>query len=230
MEVKNRMSEKTETRVGKHPLEEVSFFGVYTKGRTYLNILYMLILMPLGIFFFTYAVTIFSTAVGLLVTFVGIFLLYFFFLSLPYLMILQGWLMKISTGIDLPKHKFTFDENRTFLQKSMDALKNKAIWKTFFYFIFFAMPLGIVTFTLAVTLLSVGISLTFIWLWPLIQYAVVGSVLTEPWVVSNAVRIIVIIGWVITPFIGFPLLTGSLHLINRLAIWHGRLVVKILEP
>lgn len=224
------MSEKIETRVGKHPLEEVSFFGVYAKGQTYLNILYMLLLMPIGIIFFTYAVTLFSTSVGLLVTFVGIFLLYFFLISLPYLMLVQGWLMKISTGIELPKHEVTFDENRTLIQKAWDALKNKVIWKTLLYFLFFAMPLGIITFTLAVTLISVGISLTFVWLWPLIQYAVVGSVLDEPWVISNAVRIIVIIGWVITPFIGFPILTGSLHLINRLAIWHGRLVVKILEP
>ncbi len=224
------MNEKIETRVGKHPLEEVSFFGVYTKGQTYLNILYMLLLMPIGIIFFTYAVTLFSTSVGLLVTFVGIFLLYFFLISLPYLMLVQGWLMKISTGIELPKHEVTFDENRTLIQKAWDALKNKVIWKTLLYFLFFAMPLGIITFTLAVTLISVGISLTFVWLWPLIQYAVVGSVLDEPWVISNAVRIIVIIGWVITPFIGFPILTGSLHLINRLAIWHGRLVVKILEP
>lgn len=224
------MSEKIETRVGKHPLEEVSFFGVYAKGQTYLNILYMLLLMPIGIIFFTYAVTLFSTSVGLLVTFVGIFLLYFFLISLPYLMLVQGWLMKISTGIELPKHEVTFDENRTLIQKAWDALKNKVIWKTLLYFLFFAMPLGIITFTLAVTLISVGISLTFVWLWPLIQYAVVGSVLDEPWVISNAVRIIVIIGWVVVPFIGFPILTGTLHLINRLAIWHGRLVVKILEP
>ena len=66
------MSEKIETRVGKHPLEEVSFFGVYAKGQTYLNILYMLLLMPIGIIFFTYAVTLFSTSIGLLITIIGI--------------------------------------------------------------------------------------------------------------------------------------------------------------
>ena len=174
----NKLSDKIETRVGneKHPLEEVSFFGVYLKGQTYLNILYMILLLPIGIIFFTYAVTVFSTAVGLIVTFVGIFLLYFFFLSLPYLMKVQGWIMKISTGIELPKQEITFDENRILLQKAGDALKNKVIWKTFFYFLFFALPLGIITFTLAVTLISVSLGLTFVWLWPLIEYAVTGSV------------------------------------------------------
>ncbi|MHA1555967.1 MAG: sensor domain-containing protein [Candidatus Heimdallarchaeota archaeon] len=223
------MSEKIETRVGKHPLEEVSFFGVYLKGQTYLNILYMILLMPIGIIFFTYAVTLFATSVGLLITIVGIFLLYFFLISLPYLMLVQGWLMKISTGIELPKHKVTFDENRTLMQKSWDALKNKVIWKTLLYFLFFAMPLGIVTFTLAVTLLAIGISLTFVWLWPLIEYAVTGVVFTEVWM-TQTVKVLMIIGWVVTPFVGFPVLTGSLHLINRLAVWHGRLIVKILTP
>ncbi|MBK5113577.1 MAG: sensor domain-containing protein [Candidatus Heimdallarchaeota archaeon] len=221
------MTEKIETRVEKHPLEEVSFFGVYAKGQTYLNILYMILLMPIGIVFFTYAVTVFSTAVGLLVTFVGIFILYFFFLSLPYLMVVQGWLMKLSTGIELPKQEITFDENRTLMQKSMDALKNKVIWKTFFYFLFFAMPLGILTFTLVVTLISVGLSITFAFLGPLIEWAVTGVTLTEWWI-TPAVRIILIIGCAISPFVGFPLLTAILHLNNRLAVWHGRLVVKIL--
>jgi len=221
------MSDKIETRVGKHPLEEVSFFGVYLKGQTYLNILYMLLLMPIGIFFFTYAVTLFSTSLGLLITIIGIFLLYFFLISLPYLMILQGWVMKISTGIELPKQEVTFDENRTLMQKAWDALKNKVIWKTLLYFLFFAMPLGIITFTLTVTLLSIGISLTFAWLGPLIEYAIIGATLTDWWI-TPAVRIILIIGCAISPFVGIPVLTGILHLNNRLAIYHGRLVVRIL--
>ena len=224
------MSEKTETRVGKHPLEEVSFFGVYLKGQTYLNILYMLLLMPIGIVFFTYAVTVFSTALGLLVTFVGIFLLYFFFISLPYLMVVQGWFIKITTGIELPKQKVTFEENRTIIQKSFDALKNKVIWKTLLYFLFFVMPLGIITFTITVTLLSIGVSFVFAWLWPLIEWAVTGSTLQIPiaWGPLPGLRIAWIIGVAILPFIGVPLLTGSLHMINRLAVWHGRLVVRIL--
>ena len=224
------MSEKIETRVGKHPLEEVSFFGVYLKGQTYLNILYMILLMPIGIIFFTYAVTLFSTSFGLLITIIGIFLLYFFLISLPYLMIVQGWLMKISTGIELPKQKVTFDEDRTLMQKSWDALRNKVIWKTLLYFLFFAMPLGIITFTIAVTLLSIGISFVFIWLWPLIEYAVTGSAfqLQGSWSTIPAIRILMIIGTIILPFIGVPLLTGTLHIINRAAVWHGRLVVRIL--
>ncbi|NHJ33030.1 MAG: hypothetical protein FK732_09210 [Asgard group archaeon] len=224
------MSDKNDTRVGKHPLEEVSFFGVYLKGQTYLNILYMLLLMPIGIVFFTYAVTVFSTALGLLVTFVGIFLLYFFLISLPYLMLIQGWFIKITTGIELPKQEVVFEENRTLIQKSFDALKNKVIWKTLLYFLFFVMPLGIITFTITVTLLSIGISFVFVWLWPLIEWAVTGTTLQLPpaWGPLPGLRIAWIIGIAILPFIGVPLLTGSLHMINRLAVWHGRLVVRIL--
>ena len=225
------MSEIKTTRVEneRHPLEDVSFFGVWLKGRTYLNILYMILLMPLGIFYFTYAVTLFSTFVGLLVTCVGIFLLYFFLISLPYFMVAQGWLMRVFVGIELQREKVEFAEDRTLVQKGMDALKNKVIWKSLLYFLFLAMPLGIITFTLAVTLLSVGLSFCFVWIALPIEYAIEGSVLTSPWMLVQWVRILVIIGYCILPFIGVPLLTGSLHLINRMAIYHGRLVNKILK-
>ncbi len=224
------MSNSNDTRVEKHPLEKVSFFGVYLKGQTYLNILYMLLLMPIGIVFFTYAVTVFSTALGLIVTFVGIFLLYFFLISLPYLMMIQGWFIKITTGIVLPKQEVIFEENRSLIKKAFDALKNKIIWKTLLYFLFFVMPLGIITFTITVTLLSISISFVFVWLWPLIEWAVTGTTLQFPpaWGPLPGLRIAWIIGIAFLPFIGVPLLTGSLHLINRLAVWHGRLVVKIL--
>ncbi|MGC9779532.1 MAG: sensor domain-containing protein [Candidatus Heimdallarchaeota archaeon] len=220
---------KTRVEDEKHPLEQVSFFGVWKYGRTYLNIVYMILLMPLGIFYFTYAVTLFSTFVGLLVTCIGIFLLYFFLITLPYFMLAQGWLMRVFVGIELPKQEVDIAEDRTFIQKSFDALKSKVIWKSLLYFLFIAMPLGIITFTLTVTLISTGLGLTFAWLAPLIEYAVEGSTLDYPWVISSTVRILMIIGYAITPFIGIPVLTGTLHLNNRLSIYHGRLIVRILK-
>ncbi|MHA1556179.1 MAG: sensor domain-containing protein [Candidatus Heimdallarchaeota archaeon] len=79
----------------RHQLLDASFFGVYTYGRTYLNILYLILLLPVGITLFVYAVTCFSTFVGLIPIVVGFFLLYFFLISLPYLMNVQSWLTKI---------------------------------------------------------------------------------------------------------------------------------------
>ncbi len=225
------MSEIKTTRVEneRHELLDVSFFGVWAKGRTYLNILYLILLMPLGIFYFTYVVTLFSTFVGLLVTCVGIFLLYFFLISLPYFMVAQGWMMKVFVGMDLVREKVEIAEDRTLFQKGMDALKNKVIWKSFFYFLIIAMPLGIITFTITVTLLSVGLGLVFIWIALPIEYALEGGVLMSWWMQVQWVRILVIIGYCILPFIGVPVLTGSLHLINRMSIYHGRLVNKILK-
>lgn len=153
---------KTRVEDQAHPLEKVSFFGVWIEGRTYLNILYTILLMPLGIFFFTYAVTLFSTFMGLLVTCVGVFLLYFFLISLPYIMRTQGWLMRVFVGIDLPRQEIKIAEDKSLIQKGMDALKNKVIWKSLLYFIFIAMPLGIITFTLTVTLISTGLGVIFI--------------------------------------------------------------------
>ncbi|MHA1221018.1 MAG: zinc-ribbon domain-containing protein, partial [Candidatus Heimdallarchaeota archaeon] len=46
--------------IQEHELLKVSFFGVYRHGKTYLNLFYLILLLPLGIFYFTYAVTCFS--------------------------------------------------------------------------------------------------------------------------------------------------------------------------
>jgi len=36
--------------VQEHPLLKASFFGVYTQGKTYSNLLYLILLLPLGIY------------------------------------------------------------------------------------------------------------------------------------------------------------------------------------
>ncbi|MGC9779515.1 MAG: serine hydrolase [Candidatus Heimdallarchaeota archaeon] len=80
-----------------------------------------------------------------------------------------------------------------------------------------------------ITLLSIGLSFTFAWIALAIEYAVTGHVLDEAWIISKAIKIIVIIGYIVLPIIGVPILTGTLHVINRLSIFHGRLIVKILK-
>ncbi|NHJ49837.1 MAG: hypothetical protein FK733_18740 [Asgard group archaeon] len=209
-----------------HPLENVSFWDVYTHGRTYLNLLYLLLLFPIGIILFVYTVTCFSTFVGLIPIVVGIFLLYFFLLSLPFLMKIQAWLMKITVGIEFkqPKTEMKIDEDETFMNKAKKALKNKVILKSLLYNLFIAMPLGIIVFTLEITLLSVSIGFIFNWIGfivnihsiPLTWFAYFP---TWAWIIVS----------ILTSVIGVFLLTASLHLTNRIAIYHGRFVKKLME-
>ncbi|HUT79802.1 MAG TPA: sensor domain-containing protein [Candidatus Bathyarchaeia archaeon] len=209
--------------IQEHPLLNVGFFGVYTNGRTYLNILYLILLLPLGIFYFTYAVTCFSTFAGLIPIGIGLVLLFLFLLSLPYLLEIQTWLSSFLTGVKIKPDRIRFNNDGTKKDKVLNSLKNKSIYKSFFYCLIFAMPIGIITFTFAVTFISTSIGLMFSWVNLIVEYAIHGSVFTEAWysVLPTGFWIFL---YVITPFIGFFLLTLSLHLLNRIAIYHSRFI------
>ncbi|NHJ38668.1 MAG: hypothetical protein FK731_01455, partial [Asgard group archaeon] len=183
------------------------------------------LLFPIGIILFVYTVTCFSTFVGLIPIVVGLFLLYFFLLSLPFLMKGQAWLMKVFVGIDFkqPNTELKSKDDDNLWNKAMNALKNKVIIKSLLYNLFIAMPLGIIIFTLQVTLLSVSIGFIFNWIAFIVNYSDIPmtwfSVFPSwAWIIVS----------VLTSFIGIFLLTVSLHLLNRIAIYHGRFVKKLM--
>ncbi len=212
----------------RHSLLDVSFFGVYLDGRTYLNLLYLILLFPIGITYFVYSVTCFSTFVGLIPIIIGIVLLYFFLISMPYLMNVQSWLAKILVGVNIPIQKILFSKEGTTTEKAWASLKNKSIYKSLLYFLFLAMPLGIITFTVAVTLISTSLGLMFSWSALIVEYVLEGQLFTDIWYSVLPMGFWIAL-YVITPFIGFFILTGSLHILNRMAIYHGKLVNAILS-
>ncbi len=219
----NGTTEQVRVAIQEHPLLNVGFFGVYTQGRTYLNLLYLILLLPLGIFYFTYAVTLFSTFAGLVAICIGLALLFFFLLSLPYLLEIQTWLSSFLTGVRIKPDRIKYKKEGTLTEKAFSSLKNKSIYKSFFYYLIFAMPIGIITFTFAVTLISTSVGLMFSWVELIVEYAIYGEVFREAWygVLPTGFWIFL---HVITPIIGFFLLTFSLHILNRMAIYHSRFI------
>lgn len=210
----------------KHPLETIGFWEVYTHSRTYLNQLYLLLLFPIGIILFVYTVTCFSTFVGLIPIVVGLFLLYFFLVSLPFLMKGQAWLMRTFVGIEFRQPKTELKkrtEDEKLITQASNALKNKVIIKSLMYNLFIAMPLGIIIFTIQVTLLSVSVGFIFNWIALIINYSDIPS----SWLIIFPTWAWIIIS-VLVSFIGIFLLTVSLHLLNRIAIYHGRFVKKLM--
>ncbi|MHA1354895.1 MAG: sensor domain-containing protein [Candidatus Heimdallarchaeota archaeon] len=204
--------------IQEHPLLKASFFGVYTQGKTYSNLLYLILLLPLGIFYFT----------GLIPIVVGIPLLFFFLLSLPYLLEIQTWLSSILTGVRIKPDRIKLKKEGTTTEKVIGSLKNKSIYKSLFYYLLFAMPIGIITFTFAVTFISVSVCLMFSWVGLIVEFAIYGEVFREAWyaVLPQGFWISL---YVIAPIIGFFLLTISLHLLNRIAIYHSRFIQFIVK-
>ena len=219
------------TYIQEHPPDKtVSYFAVFRYWRTYSNLLYLFLTFPIGIAFFVYAITVFSVSVGLIFTFVGVILLYAFLWSLPRIMYAMGLLTETLVGVQMPTkaYKPHFDGN--FFQRAINSLKDKRIVKTFFYFLLPAMPIGIALFTIFVTLLSTSlglIALPFAYVIELARgnYAVWIQYIFNSWAPQWAGILLLIL----SPLVGFFLLTVSLHLSNQLAILHGRMVRGILK-
>ncbi|MCF7749926.1 sensor domain-containing protein [Bacillus subtilis subsp. subtilis] len=136
------------------------FFGVALEARTYGALFYMLLSLATGTFFFTWVVTGLSLSLGLLVLIIGIPITVLFFGSVRGLALLEGRLVEALLGERMPRRPTYSDRSRSWLQRIGDMFTDGRTWLTLLYFVLM-LPLGIVYFTIAVTLLS--ISLSFIW-------------------------------------------------------------------
>ena len=224
------MASEVEYNYDHYPFERTTFLGVYRNSKTYTSLVYLLLTFPLGIAFFVYAVTGFSVSLGLIFTFIGIFLVYIFFWSLPRIMFVMGLLTDWLVGIKMPEKVYKPYYEGSLFRKALNSLGDSRIWKTFLYFLFPAMPFGIAAFTIVITLLSVSlgaISFPIVYLVELLLgnyndwIYFVFDYWAPPWV--KFVLLILI------PIVGFFLLTATLHLTNTLALAHGRMVKGILK-
>lgn len=136
------------------------FFGVALEPRTYGALFYMLLSLATGTFFFMWVITGLSLSLGLLILIIGIPLTVLFFGSVRGLALLEGRLVEVLLGERMPRRPRYADRSRSWLQRIGDMFTDGRTWLTMLYFVLM-LPLGIVYFTVAVTLLSV--SLVFIW-------------------------------------------------------------------
>ena len=205
-----------------------TFLGVYRYSRTYLNLIYLLATFPIGIIFFVYSVTAFSVSAGLIFTFIGIILMWVFLWSLPKIMYAHGLMTKYLVGIDLPVNPYEPYVEGGFIKKATSALKDKRIWKTFFYFLIPAMPIGIFFFTLVVTLISVSLSL-LAYPWVIVVESLRGHPNVWGLFFFNNFPALAWFVAIAAPIVGFFLLPATLHLCNKLAEAHGKFVQQILS-
>jgi len=137
-----------------------SFFGVALEARTYGALFYMLLSLATGTFFFSWVVTGLSLSLGLMVLIIGIPVAVLFFGSVRGLSLLEGRLVEALLGERMPRRPTYSDRSRGWLQRIGDMFTDGRTWLTLLYFVLM-LPLGVVYFTIATTLLSV--SLGFIW-------------------------------------------------------------------
>ncbi|MHB8911729.1 MAG: sensor domain-containing protein [Lysobacter sp.] len=133
------------------------FFGVAAEPRAYAALFYMLLSLATGIFYFTWVVTGASLSAGLAVLIIGIPFVILFLGSVRVLSLVEGRLVEVMLGERMPRRPLYSGRGKPWLERIKDMFTDPRTWGTLLYFLLM-LPLGIVYFTVAVTLLSLSLS------------------------------------------------------------------------
>jgi len=192
-----------------------SFFGVVIRGQTYLNALYLLLAFPLGIFYFIYFVTGFSLGFALLIVWVGVVILGLVFAGWYGLIAFERWMAVAMLHEDIPPMNRRSLAGLSLWQQFTAAVTNPVTWKGLVYLLA-RFPLGILFFTILVTLVSVSGALItapfyYSWFHPQIEFGWNGLLFNPVWVIDTLPE--ALLASLTGVFAGFI----SLHIINGLA-------------
>lgn len=134
------------------------FTSVAMEKRTYLNLLYLLLMLPLGILYFTILVTGFSLSMGLFVILIGVFI------GIGLLVLVRGIsrfhlaLASNLLGFKLPTFN-TIRNQKDTVGKIKSLVTDNRTYTSILYMLI-EFPLGVLYFTLIFTMLVISISFT----------------------------------------------------------------------
>jgi uncharacterized membrane protein len=201
------------------------FFGVAADPHTYGALFYLLLALVTGIFYFTWAVTGLSLSAGLSVLIIGIPFFLLFLGSVRGLSLLEGRIVETMLGVRMPRRPpYPAQQGLPLLKRIGAMFTDGRTWTTIFYMLLM-LPLGIIYFTIAVSLLSVSL-------------AFIGS----PFVKAFGFNVINMDvdgfsyygpGWAGTfalCLVGIVLLFATLHLVRGIGRLHGQVAKHLLVP
>ena len=190
------------------------FLGVYEDPKAWGALLYMLISLVTGIVYFTWVVTGLSLSLSLAIFIFGLLFAVFFIVSLRGLALLEGRIVEGLLGVRMPRRSLFFQKGTTWFDRLKTNLSDKHVWLTLVYF-FLQMPLGVIYFTLIVTLFSLSIALMAA---PLVQ-----SITDFP-ILSIGIMRYYLPPWGTPLFllVGFLIWTLTMHLGKFIGQLHGK--------
>ena len=198
------------------------FFGVIAEPRTYAALFYMLLSLATGIFYFTWVVTGASLSAGLAVLIIGIPFVILFLGSVRVLSLVEGRLVEVMLGERMPRRPLYSGRGKPLFDRIKDMFVDPRTWGTLLYMVLM-MPLGILYFTVAVTGLSVSLSLI------LAPFALLfGSMGVGFWIDDVNLMVSAPWTWPLSVALGIVLLFVTLHIARGVGIFHGALAKHLL--
>lgn len=202
------------------PQPRPTFFGVLKAPRAYSSLLYLLLSLATGIFFFTWSVTGISLSFGLFILIIGIPVLIGFLGSIRLLALAEGRLVEGMLGTRMPRRQPPAEQEGGWKARLKRLFTDGRTWTSLGYLLLM-LPLGIVYFTLMVTMLSLSLGLLAM---PVAHFGF-HQVYMDGWIWGeNHLGIVSALGGVIGLF-AVPL---TLHVALALGRFQGALARRLL--
>ena len=203
------------------------FFAVYLDPRAYVSLFFMVLSLVTGIIYFTFAVTGLSLSLGLAILIIGLPIFLGFVGIARVISLAEGRLLEAVSGERMPRRPVHPGAKNTFVTRMVDMVKDARTWTTIMYLILM-LPIGIVYFTVAITGVALGVSLSlapifrmgqaFGWFLPRSE----DDILFDPaWLDTP-------FGWLLCVIVGIVILTTLLHLARGLVAAHARAAKALL--
>ena len=135
------------------------FFSIISDARAWGALLYLILSMITGIVYFTWAITGLSLSLSLLVLIIGLPFTVLFLLSVRSIALAEGRIVEALLGVRMPRRPFFTNRQAGWWEQVKDLFLEKRTWTTIAYMVF-QLPLGVIYFTVFITL--VALSLGFI--------------------------------------------------------------------
>ena len=196
------------------------FFGVFAEPRAWSSLLYMILALATGIIYFTWVVTGLSLSAGLIVLIIGIPVAVLFLLSVRGIALVEGRIVEALLGVRMPRRQLFTRRDMSLWQKLKGLLTQQQTWTTMIYMVLM-LGLGIIYFTIIVTLVAVSIWMIgrpiFELVFDLPLFATYDAdYYTQTWAM---------VFWVIG---GGLLLTVTMHVVKGIGRMHGALAKAML--
>ena len=198
------------------------FFGVAADPRTYGALFYSLLALATGIFYFTWVVTGVSLSLGLSVIIIGIPFVILFLGSVRLLSLVEGRIVETMLGERMPRRPLYADRELPLLARIGRMFTDPRTWSTLVYMVAM-LPLGILYFAVAVSLLATSLGLVGGPL--LLGFGAFDNWWLDNWEVSTTLAPwqmpVVFLG-------GVVLLFTTLHLLRGIGAVHGTIAKHLL--
>ena len=207
------------------------FFGVAADSRTWGALFYMVLALATGIFYFVWAVTGVSLSMGLSVLIIGIPFVVLFLSTVRALSLLEGRIVETMLGVRMPRRPpYPAQAGKSFKQRVGAIFTDGRTWTTLLYMVLM-LPLGIIYFTIAVTLLAVSIAFIGAPLALALDHYGLSDLFADGRATINWGYGFHVVNWgdaAILCIIGIVLLFTTLHLVRALGAMHGSIAKGLL--